>query len=125
MQGLAHYTKVEKPWGEFEQFTLNEPCTVKVITMDANQQLSLQLHKHRDEEWRIVRGTGFVIIGEDKIDAKVGDEFFVPRETKHRICGGPDGVVLLEIALGQFDESDIVRFEDDYGRVPTNTNITN
>ncbi len=117
MKGLAHYTKVEKPWGEFEQFTLNEPCTIKLITMDAGQQLSLQLHHNRDEEWRVVSGAGFVVIDEEKIEAKAGDEFFIPRETKHRIGGGPEGMVVLEIALGEFDENDIERLEDDYGRV--------
>lgn len=113
---LSNYLKVDKPWGGFEQFTLNEPCTVKIITVLPNHRLSLQQHEHRDEEWRIMRGSGFIVIGEETIAAKAGDEFFIPRATKHRVGGGEEGIVFLEIALGNFDENDITRFEDDYGR---------
>jgi len=37
--------------------------------------------------------------------------------SKHRMQAGSDGMEVLEIALGDFDESDIVRYEDKYGRV--------
>jgi hypothetical protein len=32
------------------------------------------------------------------------------------VAGGPEGLIFLEIALGEFDENDITRFEDNYGR---------
>ncbi len=34
----------------------------------------------------------------------------------HRLSAGSDGIQLLEIATGTFDEKDIERLEDDYGR---------
>ena len=115
--GLSHYYKEERPWGNFERFTLKEPCTVKIITVNPNQELSLQQHEHRDEEWKILSGSGTVTVGEKQTEAKVGDEFLVPRGTRHRVAGGPQGLMFLEIALGQFDENDITRFDDKYGRV--------
>ena len=33
---------VEKPWGGFEQFTLNEISTVKILTIKPGQTFSLQ-----------------------------------------------------------------------------------
>ena len=114
---LTHHTKEERPWGNFERFTLNEPSTVKIITINPNQELSLQQHEHRDEEWRIVQGSGKVIVGEKQTEVHPGDEFFVERGMKHRVEAGKDGLMFLEVALGEFDESDIKRFEDKYGRV--------
>lgn len=116
MNGLNHYEKDIRPWGHFERFTLNEPCTVKIHVVNANEVLSLQRHEHRDEMWRILAGSGSVVIGDETRDAHAGDDFLVERGEKHRIAAGPDGVTFLEIAFGNFDEGDITRFEDKYGR---------
>ncbi|MFZ4513936.1 MAG: mannose-6-phosphate isomerase, partial [Geothrix sp.] len=42
---------VEKPWGSFDQYALNTPCTVKILTCAPGQKLSLQRHSHRGELW--------------------------------------------------------------------------
>ena len=112
----GEYYKEERPWGMFERFTLNEPSTVKIITVNPNQELSLQAHEHRDEEWRVLSGSGVVTVGEQKTETKPGDMFKVMRGQKHRVAAGPQGLVFLEVAFGQFDENDIKRFEDAYGR---------
>ncbi len=117
MEGLAHYEKEERPWGDFERFTLNEKTTVKIITVKAGESFSLQTHEHRDEFWRIIKGSGIVRIGERDTDAKEGNAFFSPRRSEHRVTGGPEGISFLEIAFGDFDEDDITRLEDKYGRV--------
>ena len=117
MEGLPQYKKEERPWGDFERFTLNEQSTVKIITVKPGQQFSLQQHEHRDEVWRVLLGEGTVTVGDAAQPAKVGDTFFVARGINHRVKGGPQGIVFLEIALGEFDENDIKRLEDDYGRV--------
>jgi mannose-6-phosphate isomerase-like protein (cupin superfamily) len=116
MENLPNFEKDVRPWGQFERFTLNENSTVKIITVSAGEEFSLQTHANRDEFWRIVSGDGTLTIGEENHEASVGDEFFIPKGTAHRAQGGPEGLVFLEIAFGEFDESDIVRLEDDYGR---------
>ena len=47
-----------------------------------------------------------------------GDSVDVPIGTKHRIsCTTTDPLVVIEIQTGSsFDENDIVRHEDDFGR---------
>ena len=109
--------KEERPWGNFERFTHNEPSTVKILTVNAGQAFSLQTHEHRDEFWQVIGGSGTIRIGEKDSDAVVGDTFFIPRHTLHRATGGPNGLSILEIAFGDADENDIKRFEDKYGRV--------
>lgn len=113
---LAHRLTDERPWGGFEQFTLNEQTTVKIITVKEGEAFSLQTHAHRDEFWRMLAGAGVVSVGGAEHAAKAGEEFFIPRGTTHRATGGEGGLVFLEIAFGDFDEHDIRRLEDKYGR---------
>ncbi len=116
MEGLSQYEKQERPWGNFERFTLNEQTTVKIVTVNPGEAISLQTHEHRDEFWRVLTGSGTVRIGEIDHPAHVGDAFFNSRHSKHRVEGGPEGLTFLEIAFGDFDEKDIARLEDKYGR---------
>jgi mannose-6-phosphate isomerase-like protein (cupin superfamily) len=89
---------------------------VKIITVKPGEALSLQYHHKREEFWHIISGDGTAEIGEDRIPLAAGVDCFVPRETKHRISGGRAPLVFLELAFGDFDENDIVRIEDRYGR---------
>ncbi len=106
----------ERPWGSFERFTKGEISSVKIIRVAPGKRLSLQYHHKRDEFWRVLEGSGTMTVGDAELPAEVGSEFEIPRGAKHRAAAGPEGVVFLEIALGDFDEEDIVRLEDDYGR---------
>lgn len=105
-----------RPWGSFRRFTNNTLSTVKIITVSPNEQLSLQSHKKRSEFWRVISGNGYFEIDENKYEVKAGDEHSVPIGAKHRIASGEEGLVILEIGLGDFDEEDITRYEDKYGR---------
>jgi len=116
MEDLSNYEKEVRPWGNFERFTLNEVSTVKIITISPNEELSLQFHEHRNEYWRILSGSGTVYVDDMNQAANVGEEFTVRKGQKHRIAAGPEGIQVLEIATGHFDEADITRLEDKYGR---------
>jgi mannose-6-phosphate isomerase len=111
----------KRPWGEFVEFTRNTPSTVKIITVNPGEALSLQHHAHRDEFWNVISGNGSATIGKTSLPLNPGDSHFVPRETPHRLTGGTLPLIILEISLGDFDETDIVRLEDRYGRSGTNT----
>ena len=106
-----------RPWGEELWFMSDTPSKVKILTVNPGEAFSLQYHHDRDEFWHVLSGNGMVEIGEKKVEAKAGDEYFVPRETKHRVTGGTEPLVFLELGQGKFDEKDIVRLEDRYGRV--------
>jgi mannose-6-phosphate isomerase-like protein (cupin superfamily) len=105
-----------RPWGLFREFTKNEKSTVKIITVQPNQELSLQTHKNRDEFWHVISGLGSITKGTEIIEATIGKEFYIPRTTAHRISAGTEGLSILEIATGDFDENDITRLSDRYGR---------
>lgn len=106
---------VLKPWGKFEEYTHNEKVTVKVITVKKGGVLSLQSHRHRAELWvALDNGLGVIINGRKK-RLKKGQVAFVPKGAKHRAMASRTAR-FLEISFGKFDENDIARYEDKYGR---------
>ena len=107
----------ERPWGSFRRFTDNKPSTVKIITVAPNEELSLQSQSKREEFWRVIRGDGIFEVGDKKIIVEEGSEQYVSLKTKHRMQAGSEGMDVLEISFGEYDEGDIVRYEDKYGRV--------
>lgn len=114
---LEHRGHDDRPWGFFNQFTHNEVSTVKIIDVAPEKRLSLQTHAHRSEFWHVISGTGIATIDTKEHAATEGDEFEIPSGTKHRLTAGKEGLKVLEIALGEFDEDDINRLEDDFGRI--------
>ena len=114
---LPNFYSEKRPWGRFDRFTENEPSTVKLITLEPGQQFSLQKHAERSEFWRVVAGEGTVTVGERASEARVGSEFFVKAGELHRAKASAAGLTFLEISFGPFSEKDIIRVEDDYGRV--------
>ncbi len=107
---------VKRPWGSFEQFVRNKPCTVKIHTILPNQKNSLQIHKKRSEFWKILEGFPIITIGKKVIKTKEGDEFFIPKNKPHRFAAQKTAVKILEISFGKFNEKEIIRLEDKYGR---------
>lgn len=105
-----------RPWGWFRQFTHNEHTTVKILHVEPGAVLSLQSHEKRSEFWRVLTGAPIVVIDGTEALGSPGDEFFIPQGAQHRLKGGDVGGELLEIAFGDFDENDITRYEDIYGR---------
>jgi mannose-6-phosphate isomerase-like protein (cupin superfamily) len=107
---------VGKPWGRFEQFTHNETTTVKIISVNKGGSLSLQTHKNRSEFWRIISGHPSITVGEKVTIANPRDEFIIEVLQPHQLEAPADDVQVLEIAYGNFEEEDIVRIKDKYGR---------
>lgn len=108
--------EVTRPWGKFLQFTKDEPSTVKILTINPGEAFSLQYHKHREEFWFVLAGNGIIQIGDEKHEIVPNAHFRILPNTPHRISAGSEAVSVLEISTGNFDEEDIVRLEDRYGR---------
>lgn len=106
----------KRPWGSFTRFTNNEPSTVKILHINKGQEFSLQYHTQREEFWKILSGNPEIIIDDKIHNPHIGEEFIIAPHTDHRISAPKDDVVVLEISKGEFDEDDIIRIEDKYGR---------
>ena len=107
---------IERPWGTFRQLTHNSLSTVKVHRIKPGEQSSWQSHTKRSEFWHIIEGYGKIRVEDKTYDVIPGDECGASVGAKHRWMAGSKGMVLIEIAVGDFDEEDIIRYEDKYGR---------
>jgi mannose-1-phosphate guanylyltransferase/mannose-6-phosphate isomerase len=115
---LETITSSERPWGGFEQLVHNEAVTVKIITVQPLQRLSLQRHTQRDEFWQVIDGPADVEVEGQATSVDAGGRAWIPRGASHRLGNsGDEAVRVLEIAFGHFDEGDIERLVDDYNRV--------
>lgn len=108
----------KRPWGQYDVL-LDKPYTkVKELTILPGGKLSLQYHNKRAEYHVIVQGDPTVQIGDETVQCVQGMSYFIPIGKQHRVFNGTETTVkILEIQIGEsFEEDDIVRLDDDYGR---------
>ena len=108
--------EVERPWSNFRQFANNENVTVSLMSVNPEERLSLQSHTARAELWIVLDDGAEIQVGEDVIQPSVGDEIWIPAETKHRLSSTGPKVRVLEVAFGNWQQADISRYADDYTR---------
>jgi len=106
---------IKRPWGGYVILKKMKNYWVKKLYVHPKARLSLQSHHYREEVWYILQGMIIAQIGSKKHHGKEGDFFIIPKKKKHRIIGVKKAVI-LEVAFGKTLETDIVRYEDDYGR---------
>ena len=106
-----------REWGNFK-ILLDEPnVKIKKITVNPNSRLSLQLHRHRSEWWKVIKGEGLVQVGAKQWLLEEGDTVNIGRLEVHRIANETAySLVFVEVQSGECMEDDIIRIEDDYGR---------
>jgi mannose-6-phosphate isomerase-like protein (cupin superfamily) len=105
-----------RPWGGFDIFALNRSASVKLITVAPGGRLSLQVHHLRAETWVVLDPGLEVVVGDRTWVAAVDEVIHVPRQVLHRMTATLGRVRVLEVVLDHFDEADILRLEDAYGR---------
>ena len=108
---------ISRPWGKYREYARNEPCTVWKVEMEPGETGSLQTHEHFDELWIMLTDGALVQVGDNIYNAKTGDEFFIPRLTKHRLSNpGSKQISMFEVAYGNVSDNDKIRYEDKYNR---------
>lgn len=110
---------VHRPWGSYATLKQEDGYQVKRITVAPGQKLSLQYHHKRAEHWVVTQGRAMVQIGEQEMETGPGEHRYIPLGEKHRLTNiGDQELVLIEVQVGSYlGEDDIVRLDDDYGRV--------
>ena len=108
-----------KPWGHYKTLLIDQKYQVKLITIVPGGKLSLQKHHHRCEHWIIVKGALKVTKGEEVNTKKENDYIYIEKEEVHRLENEANtNAELIEIQYGDYlGEDDIVRLDDQYGRI--------
>ena len=106
-----------RPWGNYEVVKTDEGYQVKVLNIYAGKRISLQTHKHRSETWYVVSGKGTEQVRGANLPLFAGVVVQVPKKAEHRITAKTN-LKIVEIQVGAYlGEDDIVRLDDDYGRI--------
>ena len=108
-----------RPWGRYSNLFKGNGFLVKELYVKSKSSISLQKHHHRSEHWLITQGKPIITINKVKSNKKVSDSVFIPQGAIHRIENPHKvPVKILEIQTGSIlKETDIVRYQDIYGRV--------
>ena len=118
-----------RPWGMFVKFaTVCNGLVHKELIVKPGNRLSMQKHALRDELWIIASPDIMVEIGppngrmEVKFPAPITEgalvKISIPRGWWHRLSNmGHNVGHVFEYSFGIFDEGEIIRSEDDFGRV--------
>ncbi len=109
-----------RPWGNYEILSEDrDDHKVKRITVLPGKRLSLQYHGKRREHWVIVSGRATATVGERMVELGPSEAIDIPCGAKHRIeNAGSQDLIFIEVQQGDyFGEDDIVRIEDDFGRI--------
>lgn len=113
-------SKTVRPWGEYFGWDNGNGWNLKTIYIKPGMRISLQYHRHREEWWLLVEGDATAIVKDKKgthsVPLKKGEIFRVTKKQIHRLTSKKGGTV-VEVAYGNFDENDIVRLQDDHGRI--------
>jgi mannose-6-phosphate isomerase-like protein (cupin superfamily) len=108
----------ETPWGHNLVLSHGQNFLVQTFTVFEGRRTSLHLHENKSSFWFIEAGNGEFLIEDEVFLVGPGDSIFIDREQIHRLSASVHDVVVFEIQAGMVDDpEDIIRFEDDYGRI--------
>jgi mannose-1-phosphate guanylyltransferase/mannose-6-phosphate isomerase len=117
------YTKKKnvyyRPWGSYTNLFEGKEFLIKELYVKSKGILSLQKHHHRAEHWLVTKGNPRITLNKDSFIKKPNEHIFIPLEAIHRIQNpGKKPVKIIEAQVGSIlRETDIVRYQDIYGRV--------
>jgi mannose-1-phosphate guanylyltransferase/mannose-6-phosphate isomerase len=111
--------KTIRPWGSYTIIEEGNGYKIKKIIVDPKKRLSLQAHNHRSEHWVVIQGNAKIILDNEECYLKKGESLFVPKKAKHRLENPHHSFLeIIEVQNGDYlGEDDIIRYEDDYGRI--------
>ena len=108
-----------RPWGSYINLYNGNNFLIKELNVKSKGVLSLQKHFHRSEHWLITQGVPKITLNKKSFSKKLNETIFIPKGAIHRVQNPYKKTVkIMEAQLGSIlKETDIVRYEDIYGRV--------
>lgn len=111
--------KIDKPWGHELIWAETNKYVGKMLRIENGFCLSLQYHNVKDET--IMVSSGILTLEVVRADSrqvfklKEGESYHICAGTIHRMSALDGAVDVIEVSTPELD--DVVRLEDDYGRV--------
>ena len=116
---IKFHRKVFRPWGYYKLIDRGPTWQVKEIYVNPRSSLSLQKHNYRSEHWIILKGIANIDINNVKKVLIEKQSTYIPLGAKHRLSNNEETpLTIIEVQNGDYlGEDDIVRYEDNYGRI--------
>lgn len=124
---IGRYLEVgNRPWGIYYVMEDSPLYKVKKIIVNPGCRLSLQSHEKRSEHWTVVSWVATVDIRNPEFKSveqirvlKENEGCHIPASFLHCLANtGTEPLVIVEVQCGEYTgEDDIVRYDDEYGRV--------
>ena len=113
------HKKVLRPWGYYHLIEEGPTWKVKEISVNPKSSLSLQRHLKRSEHWIIIKGIATIKLNEEEYKLNENESTYIPIGSKHRLSNNEEFPLrIIEVQCGDYlGEDDIVRFDDNYGRI--------
>lgn len=113
------HRKVYRPWGHYDLVDSGDRHHTKRIVVKPGAKLSLQKHHHRAEHWVVVKGTAWVHKDGQEVMVTENESIYIPVGAMHSLENpGVIPLEMVEVQSGSYlGEDDIVRYQDNYGRV--------
>ena len=107
--------KIDKAWGH-EEILITKPYVIKKLYVNAGHRLSLQYHKKKIETLIGISGMGTIRYDHTWVTIETSSIIHIPQMQVHRIeANRTTDLIIYEVSTQELD--DVVRLEDDYGRV--------
>ena len=108
-----------RPWGKYTNLFEGKGFLMKELYVKFKGLLSLQKHYHRSEHWLITQGTAKITLNKKTFLKRSNEVVFIPTGAIHRIQNNSKTPLkIIEAQIGSIlRESDIVRYQDIYGRI--------
>ncbi len=114
-----YWITVYRPWWSYTIIDEWKTFKTKRLTVLPWKKLSSQMHHHRSEHWVVVSGTAKIILNDREILLSKWESTYIPIWTTHRLENvGKIDLHIIESQIWDYlEEDDIVRFNDEYGRI--------
>ena len=112
---MSEIIKVVKPWGYEEIWAHTDKYVGKLLHIRKGSRLSIQYHEIKEETIYVLEGILTLLTDKDRFDLPPGSVYHIPPGSMHRFTASTEDVILIEVSTPELE--DIVRVEDDHGRI--------
>lgn len=106
----------DRPWGDIHVVVRNQPCSVDITHVRPGHRSSLHSHEHRAELFHFLDEGAVLEVNGELYHPAAHDEYIMKPGDKHRFWAEDNDFRMVVISFGEWDETDQIRHEDDYGR---------
>ena len=89
----------EKSWGSYEVINIEKESMTIKVTLNPGHSMNYHSHKHRNEVWVVIAGTGRTVIDGMEQNVKPGDVITMAAGCKHMVYADTE-LKLIEVQLG-------------------------